>query len=230
MNLKTLLFIFNFLVSVTYFACSCTDSEEFNLAHYDLNKHIFEVKIMSKYKYIKDTVKSDKPKLPSLYDIGLLEGYNISIIEVFKGDLKVTEKVMGFSTNSSCSWKPEIGNTYIFYTNGLDDVEMCNRIIIKNYDEEFFLKEKTILNSLKKKPNLLKVDFNNKRIIEGNYIKGKRNGIWKIYSTDNKTLFKLKFENDKLLSLEKGEGFKEEDEFHLVSHYLYSELLLKEKE
>lgn len=227
-----LLIISAFLITVTSLACSCAYSEEFNLVDYDSFKHIFEVKIESKYSFEKDTVMSDIPKLPSLYEFGLMNGYNISMIEVFKGDLSLTEKAMGFPSGSSCSWTPEIGSTYIFYANHLDDVEMCNRIIIKKYDKEKYLEEKSILQSLKMKPSEVKIKLDNNILIEGAHFSGKRDGVWYIYSTNenNDLMFKLKYEKGELLVIEKSSGYSRENEWHSISYSYFFEQINKKNE
>jgi hypothetical protein len=222
---KILFTISAFVITVTSFACSCAYSEEFNLVDYDFYEHIFEVKIESKYVFEKKIINNNKPKPPSLYKFGLLSSYNINILEVFKGDLKLSEKVMGFPNGSSCSWTPEIGVTYIFYTNSLNDVEMCNRILIKKYEEEKYLEEKLILRSLKTKPLKVKIKLDDKIVIEGTHVNGKRNGIWSIYSIkeENKLTFKLTYENGDLLIVEKGLADLDGEEWHSISYFYFTE-------
>jgi hypothetical protein len=185
------------------------------------------VKIESKYEFKKDSAKSDIPKPPSPYEFGLLNGYNISMIEVFKGELKLSKKIMGFPNGSSCSWTPEIGGTYIFYANSLNDVEACNRKLIKKYDRESYLNEKSILRSLKTKAEEVRIKLKGKTLIKGKYVRGKRDGAWKIYSTkgQNNVAFILNYTDGQLRSVEKGDGYSEENEWLDISYRYYLEQL-----
>jgi len=229
---KIILSIFTIVITSVSFACSCAYSEEFNLLDYDSYEYIFEVKIESKYEFKKDTVKSDKPKPPSLCEFGLLNGYNITMIEVFKGELELSEKIMGFPGGSSCSWTPEIGVTYIFYANSLNDVEACNRKLIKKYDQESYENEKSILQSLKTNPKEIKIKSNEKALIEGKCVEKKRDGLWKIYSTNEQNLVALvlKYTNGQLISVEKEKGYSEEDEWLHISFSYYLEQLKNKDE
>lgn len=214
-----------FFITHSCLACTCHKSEHFNLVDYDFYEHIFEVKVKSKYTPDLDSLKNDTTNSPSLYEYDLLNGYNISMIEVFKGDLKLTEKVMGFPDFSSCSWAPEIGNTYIFYANSLNGVEMCNRILIKKYDEKEFLQEKSILCSLMDSPSKVKIELDSKVVIEGYHVEDLRDGTWKIYSMDkeNKIVFKLVYKKGDLLSIKKDVGYSEQEEWHSSYYYYYTE-------
>lgn len=229
---KVILSVFTFFITSVSIACTCGYSEEFNLLDYDSYEYIFEVKIESKYEFKKDTVKSDIPKPPSLYEFGLLNGYNISILEIFKGELELTEKIMGFPSGSSCSWTPEIGVTYIFYTNSLNDVEACNRKLIKKYGQESYENEKSILQSLKTYPKEIKIKSNDKVLIEGNYVEKKREGIWKIYSTNeqNSVALILNYTSGQLLSIEKEKGYSDEDEWLNISYRYYLEQVKNKNE
>jgi hypothetical protein len=220
---KLLLSIFSYLIVGNCLACSCAYSEEFNLLDYDSYKYIFEVKIESKYEFKKDTTERNKPKPPSLYEYDLLDGYNISMIEVFKGDLKLSEKIMGFPKNSSCSWTPEIGVTYIFYANSLNNIESCNRILIKKYEKENYLNEKSILNTLKYSPSEVLIQIEKNTIIEGSHINSKREGTWKVYSPKNNELaLSLIYDKGELISISKETGYKQEDEWLRITYSYYS--------
>lgn len=222
---KTLLSISSFLITSISIACTCAYTEEFNLVDYDSYDYIFEVKVESKYEFKKDTVKSDIPKPPSLYENGLLNGYNISIIEVFKGDLERSEKVMGFPGGSSCSWIPKLGFTYIFYANSLNGVEACNRKLIEKYDKENYQNEKSILQFLKTKPSEVKIESNENILIEGKHVNGERDGVWKIYSITekNKLKFKLTYKNGDLFAIEKGAGYYQEKKWDSISYAYFFE-------
>ncbi|MGV6861352.1 MAG: hypothetical protein ACWA41_06245 [Putridiphycobacter sp.] len=220
---KIILNLFTLFITSTSFACTCAYQEEFNLLDYDAYKYIFEVKIESPYEQKNDSLNSDQPNLPSPYEFGLLNGYNISIIEVFKGDIKLSETVMGFSRESSCSWKPKIGATYIFYASSLDGVEACNRKLINENNQERYRNEKLILRSLKSKLKKIKIKSNGKTLITGKYRKKKREGIWKIYSTNeqNKVALILNYTNGQLTSVKKEGGYSEEDEWLKMSYTYY---------
>ena len=232
MYIKIILSIFATLITTVSFACSCEYSEEFNLLDYDYYEYIFEVKIESKYEFIKDTVKSDKPKPPSQYEFGLLNGYNISMIEIFKGELELSEKIMGFPIGSSCSWTPEIGVTYIFYANSLNGIESCNRKLIKKYNKGIYENEKSILQSLKSNPKEIKIKSNEKALIEGKYVGEKREGIWKIYSTNeqNSVALILNYTNGQIISIEKENGYSEEDKWLNISYSYYLEQVKNKNE
>lgn len=222
---KILLSIATIFISSISFACSCAHSKSFNLLDYDSYEYIFEVKIESNYEFKKDTAKSDKPKPPSPFEFGLYKRYNVSIIEVFKGELELSEKTMSFPSGSSCSWTPEIGATYIFYTRSLNSVESCNRKLIKKYDKENYVNEKSILRTFKTKPGNVKIKSNKNLLIKGKYVRNKRDGTWKIYSTNeqNKVAFTLKYTNGQLISIQKEKGFSEENEWHYITYSYYSE-------
>ncbi len=217
--------IFTLVITSSSFACYCPYSEEFNLVDYDSYTHIFEVSIKSKYEFKKDSVNIDLPKNSTLYEIGALFGFNISILEVFKGDLNLSENIMGFPAFSSCSWGPEIGFTYIFYANSLNSIEACNRKLVKEYNQEYYENEKAILKSLKTKPKEFQIESNNKLLIEGNFIDEKREGTWKIYSTQNPNTIALMltYSKGKLLSVKKEIGYSETDEWLNMTYQYYLE-------
>lgn len=206
------------MISCNSLACSCGYSDEFNLVDYDSYDYIFEVKIESKYTPNLDSLRKDTLGPPSLYVYNLQSGYNISLLEVFKGNLN--KKIMSFSKGSSCSWSPEIGNTYIFYANYLGGVEMCNRKLVKEYSIENYIKEKSILQFLKSKPLEVKIKLNGNILIEGKHINKKRDGIWNIYSTnnENKIVFKLTYIEGELISVERGSGYSQENQWQSISY------------
>lgn len=156
----------------------------FNLVEYDDYKHIFEVKIEEKYEPQKDTVPSTQPQPPSPYDYGLMQGYQISILSIFKGNLTLGKKVMGFENGSSCAWQPKIGSTYIFYSNSLDGIGMCNRKLDGTSRSKAYKAEKAVLRALKSKRKVFSYKYKNTVLIRGGHRQGKRAGAWQFYAVN----------------------------------------------
>ncbi|MFN6377780.1 MAG: hypothetical protein ACK4WD_00790 [Flavobacteriales bacterium] len=222
---KIFLTILTLVTSSFSFACSCAYSEDFNLFDYDSYEYIFEVSVKSKYEFKNDSEGKDLPYDPRLIENGFFNCYYISILEVFKGEMNLSEKMMCFPGGSSCSWEPEIGFTYIFYANSLNSIEACNRKLIKEYSPEYYGNEKSILQSLETKPKKIKIKSDNKLVLEGNYIEEKRDGIWKIYSTKgrNTIALTLTYAKGMLLSVKKEKGFSETDEWLNMTYLYYLE-------
>lgn len=227
---KILLSFYAFSITSLSFACTCVFSKEFNLVDYDAYTNIFEVKIESKYVPELDSVLSKELNLHLVNELDYSNTYSISMIEVFKGDISLFEKIMFFQNLTSCSWSPEIGSTYIFYTDHLNGVESCTRKVKKEYDFAKYTHEKNILRTLKNKPSKVRINLNENILIKGQYQNDKRDGVWKIYSPteENKVTFKLTYKNGVLLKLEKGPAYSNENRWLLITYKYFLEQLKKE--
>lgn len=212
-----------FVNSNSVLSCSCYGPDYFDLLTYDTNDCIFEVTIKSKYDPRLDSLKNETLKPSPLNQFNFDNGYYITVNEVYKGEVDLYLKQMGFSNWTSCSWTPEIGHTYIFYSNGVGGVEMCNRKVVLEYDLNEYETEKTILRTLKENPDTVSIRIGKKMLIEGRNRKGVRTGTWLIYSLTEKNdiAFELDYEKGILKEIRIGPGY-DIDEYHWHS-IVYSE-------
>lgn len=224
MRLTYLLSLFILLYTSSIFACDCIANTHFNLVQYDFYTHIFEVKIEAKYEPKRKIKGFDIDTLqppPAPYEFDFFDGYTISMIEVFKGDpANLSENIMSFANNSSCSWQPEVGKTYIFYATGFGGIDSCNRKLIKKNDNKAYEEEKSILRVLKNTPDTVHITSGTTPLIKGAHINGKRDGVWNIYSGDkkNKLMLTLTYKKGALVAAEKGPGYNDEKEWHGLSY------------
>jgi len=232
----------NRLITICFFllfassglACSCSEAKHFDLLHYDMYHYIFQVTIESEHIAGKDSSNQDTLQPPDLFDFGLEKTFNITIQEVFKGDIKTTTKTIGFPIGSSCSWSPQLGYSYIFYADYFGGIEMCHRKIVLEYEKKEFEQEISILRTLRDKPEKVLIKMGDKTLIEGTNKNGKRFGTWKVHSLaeGNPIAYELTYSDGDLSKIVLGSGFDTDNHFYYLAHRLYSkqiEELNKEK-
>jgi hypothetical protein len=185
---------------------------------------IFQVTVESEYLGNKDTSNQDTLQPPSLFDFGLEKTYNVTIQEVFKGDIETTRKTMGFPVGSSCSWYPQLGYTYIFYADYFGGIEMCHRKVVLEYEKKEFKEEISILRTLRDKPEKVLIKIGDKTLIEGTNKNGKRVGLWKVHSLKegNPVVYELTYSDGDLSKIVLGSGFDTDNHFNYLAYRLYS--------
>jgi hypothetical protein len=229
---KIFLFFSSFFLSKAILACMCYGPDKFDLLTYDTYNYIFEVTVNSIYEPQQDSLPQDTLRPPSLFFHNLVNGYEITIKEVYKGDVDPHLKFMGFPKGSSCSWTPEIGYTYIFYADWINGIEMCNRKVVLDYNQEAFETEKKILRILKESPEVLAINDGERKVLTGKNDKGLRVGTWYIYSLteSNEIVFELDYENGKLMGFRTGPGYNELEHWLYIVRREYQEQVLEGKD
>lgn len=221
-----------FLLSKSMLSCTCYGPGNFDLLTYDSHAYIFEVTIDSIYEPQQDSLPHDTLRPPSLFFLNLVNGYSVTLKEVYKGDVDPQLKFMGFPKGSSCEWTPEIGYTYIFYADWINGIEMCNRKVVLEYNQETFETEKKILRILKESPEVLAINDGVRKVLTGKNDKGLRVGTWYIYSLteSNEIVFELDYEKGKLMGFRTGPGYNESEHWLYIVHRAYQEQVLEGKD
>ncbi len=229
---KIVLIFAAFMLSNSLLCCICYGPGNFDLLTYDTQSYIFEVTVNSLYKSQPDSLQLDSVKPPSLFDRDLLNSYNITVNEVYKGNVDPGMKHMGFPKGSSCSWTPEIGMTYIFYTNWINGIEMCDRKVVLEYNQMEFETEKKILRILKESADIVSIKVGERMLFNGKNDKGLRVGTWFIYSLaePNEIAFELDYENGKLMRFRTGPGYNELDRWQYIVYREYQGMIPENKD
>jgi len=210
-------------------ACSCYGLQDFDLIHLDSYKYIFEVKVESTFGSKESEAKNELDSL-RIQIAELSNSYKVQLIEQFKGNVRLKNSIMSFPSVSSCSWRPQVGETYIFYANSFSNIGMCDRKTLKSHSKERHEIEKQHLRELKRKPNNVVLLNGDKKVLTGQYKDGERYGRWIAYNLDsiNSIKYEISYKDGKLQSFKEGASFKENYEDGRLISWHYDSILNKE--
>lgn len=255
----SLVVILNWNISI---CCTCFMTESFNFFAYTEARNIIEVDIISeskiedyqtklnKYrKLINDWKEDTPPPLPPPPPDEFIT-QNVRVRTLFKGNNVQVNSIRIYDIESSCFWKPTVGEKYILYLGEILTLSKNKQVYVLsgcqrriNSKSNNFNSEKRVLKKIKdKKSNRFIIDQSelipemDRRfiVLKGRFKNGKIHGKWIIgepiigeEKSESKALkfFRLYFRNGKLkkirsLDKSKIKGNSQMKEYYLRSWYI----------